>query len=585
MILQHRAGARAQRAYAWLGASERYEAALALLDERDGDPAERGWLLARLMRLRRHSDMRRALGYAERAHHLATLAGDAGLAAYSLFHQGHLRCRFNDLRQGLRQAAAGVAAQEALPAESRQRLAARRAAIGDPSEGREDAALLALWLSAAGRAADVVPLAERLLAEVSTSGVGGAYARWALAMVENFQGRWPEARQLFAEARAGFAALGRHFEAGQTAFIELIEAIVPYAADRPGLRERVAAEGEAAWQRTGDATAGESAAPFMRLPLLTLAGAWDEAWALGMAIRAGAGANRLYGIALLLPIARARGARAPAADLLREALPDGPATAPGDAWLATALLVQRAAAGLALDAGDLPQASAWLAAHDRWLAWSHAAWGRAGGALAWAAYHRAAGDVEAAHARATQALALAAEPRQALALLAAHRLLGELATAEGRHADARARLDAALALADACAAPYERALTLIAMAELRAARGERGGARRRLDEARRLCARLAARPALARIAALHCRVVGPDPSRSAARDAFPADLTAREVAVLRLIAAGRTNVAIATDLGISPNTVLHHVTHILTKTGAENRAAAVAFALRHGLVR
>ena len=61
------AGDRADRAYAWLTAAERSEAALALLDGSGGDAAERGWLCFRLARLRRYGDHRQALGYAERA--------------------------------------------------------------------------------------------------------------------------------------------------------------------------------------------------------------------------------------------------------------------------------------------------------------------------------------------------------------------------------------------------------------------------------------------------------------------------------------------------------------------------------------
>src|SRR5205823_4838318 len=105
-------------------------------------------------------------------------------------------------------------------------------------------------------------------------------------------------------------------------------------------------------------------------------------------------------------------------------------------------------------------------------------------------------DLPAAPARehAARALAEASAPRQPLALLAAQRLLGELDTAAGRHADAAAHLDAALALADACAAPYERALTLLAQAELRAATGDRPEAQALLHEVRAICTPLAAAP-------------------------------------------------------------------------------------------
>jgi DNA-binding CsgD family transcriptional regulator len=65
--------------------------------------------------------------------------------------------------------------------------------------------------------------------------------------------------------------------------------------------------------------------------------------------------------------------------------------------------------------------------------------------------------------------------------------------------------------------------------------------------------------------------------------AWPVGLTGREVEVLRLIAAGHSNRAIAQALLISPNTVLHHVSNIFTKTGVANRAEAAAYATRHGL--
>jgi DNA-binding CsgD family transcriptional regulator len=70
---------------------------------------------------------------------------------------------------------------------------------------------------------------------------------------------------------------------------------------------------------------------------------------------------------------------------------------------------------------------------------------------------------------------------------------------------------------------------------------------------------------------------------AAAAPAWPAGLTGREVEVLRLIAAGRSNRAIAEALFISPNTVLHHVSNIFAKTGVANRAEAAAYATRQGL--
>lgn len=64
----------------------------------------------------------------------------------------------------------------------------------------------------------------------------------------------------------------------------------------------------------------------------------------------------------------------------------------------------------------------------------------------------------------------------------------------------------------------------------------------------------------------------------------PAGLTAREVDVLRLIAAGRSNPEIARELFVSEATVKTHINHVFAKTGARDRAQAVRFAYQHGLV-
>ncbi|HET9494084.1 MAG TPA: tetratricopeptide repeat protein, partial [Chloroflexia bacterium] len=67
---------------------------------------------------------------------------------------------------------------------------------------------------------------------------------------------------------------------------------------------------------------------------------------------------------------------------------------------------------------------------------------------------------------------------------------------------------------------------------------------------------------------------------------YPDDLTEREIEVLRLIAAGRSNQEIASDLTLSLRTVERHISNIYQKIGATGRiarATATAYALRHGL--
>jgi DNA-binding NarL/FixJ family response regulator len=61
-------------------------------------------------------------------------------------------------------------------------------------------------------------------------------------------------------------------------------------------------------------------------------------------------------------------------------------------------------------------------------------------------------------------------------------------------------------------------------------------------------------------------------------------LTAREIEVLRLITAGRSNPGIAEALFISPRTAQTHVQNIFAKIGVGSRVEAAAFAIEQGLV-
>jgi len=72
--------------------------------------------------------------------------------------------------------------------------------------------------------------------------------------------------------------------------------------------------------------------------------------------------------------------------------------------------------------------------------------------------------------------------------------------------------------------------------------------------------------------------------RSRARRPRPAGLTARQVDVLRLVAAGRSNKEVAAALVISPRTAEHHVQGIYARIGASTRAGAAMFAMEHGLL-
>jgi DNA-binding NarL/FixJ family response regulator len=78
-------------------------------------------------------------------------------------------------------------------------------------------------------------------------------------------------------------------------------------------------------------------------------------------------------------------------------------------------------------------------------------------------------------------------------------------------------------------------------------------------------------------ASLDARAAGPGPT------APPDGLSAREVEVLTLIAAGRSNTEIAHELVLSNATIKSHINHIFAKIGARDRAQAVHYAYDHGL--
>lgn len=162
--------------------------------------------------------------------------------------------------------------------------------------------------------------------------------------------------------------------------------------------------------------------------------------------------------------------------------------------------------------------------------------------------------------------------------LVVDRLLGEIALREGDLPAASRYLAAAETLARREHLTWELAHTLDAQANLAlaiAGSHALGMARECLTEARDLLAQWEnnseARLLEARLAAL-------DQPAS-----LPAGLSAREVDVLRLVAQGWSNRAIALELSLSAKTIEHHLTSIYGKLAVDNRAAAAAFAVRQGL--
>ena len=61
------------------------------------------------------------------------------------------------------------------------------------------------------------------------------------------------------------------------------------------------------------------------------------------------------------------------------------------------------------------------------------------------------------------------------------------------------------------------------------------------------------------------------------------DLTSRELEILQLVIAGKTNKAIAGELYISPKTVEFHLENIYTKVGVRTRVMTVVWAIQNGM--
>ena len=88
------------------------------------------------------------------------------------------------------------------------------------------------------------------------------------------------------------------------------------------------------------------------------------------------------------------------------------------------------------------------------------------------------------------------------------------------------------------------------------------------------------------IRAVHAgmRRIPPDVAQQLAEHAADEAITARELDVLRMVAQGKANKTIASDLKIAEHTVKNHMKNILSKLGADDRTGAVVIAARRGYI-
>ena len=168
-------------------------------------------------------------------------------------------------------------------------------------------------------------------------------------------------------------------------------------------------------------------------------------------------------------------------------------------------------------------------------------------------------------------------------LISTDRLLGLLASTMGDSDSAMAHFEDAQAFCRKAGYRPELAWTCSDHAEALLRRDgpdDRVKAISLLDEALSLTEALRMEPLTERVTGL--RKMGDATSRPT--PSLPDGITQRELEVLRLIAAGSSNPMIAEKLVISINTVERHVSNILRKSQSANRAEAVAYAARHGLI-
>jgi len=179
-------------------------------------------------------------------------------------------------------------------------------------------------------------------------------------------------------------------------------------------------------------------------------------------------------------------------------------------------------------------------------------------------------DVDAARAATDELAEIAAQLAAPYLNALAAEASGAVQLAEGDPRAALARLRGAHRLWRELEAPYRaarvRVLIGVACREL----SDGSNAALEFEAARGVLEDLGARPDLERLARL-------------AGTPTPGGLSRRESEVLKLVAAGKTNRAIASELVISEKTVARHVSNIFTKLGVASRAEATAYAYKHGL--
>jgi DNA-binding CsgD family transcriptional regulator len=193
----------------------------------------------------------------------------------------------------------------------------------------------------------------------------------------------------------------------------------------------------------------------------------------------------------------------------------------------------------------------------------------------------AVGNLEEARAAALELEETAATLNgEALKAIAAH-ARGSIQLAEGNPHAVLALARRAFGIWQRLGAPYLAARLRVLLARACMALGDAEGARLELQCANEVFEQLGAVPDMAAVKAL---VAGLEDAARESRVNSTHGLTERELQVLRLVATGKTNKAIARELSLSEKTIDRHVSNIFTKIDVPSRAAATAFAYERKLI-
>lgn len=574
----------ARRAEHWLGAREPTSARLALAEAAAESCAVHAYRDAAQFSRRAleiwttGEDEEGRVATLERLGSCAELAGDLADAARAWREVADARsARSDDLGLGVaqRHLATVLELQAAWePAvDAREAAAAAFVTAGRPDEAATERLSAASHLQSAGRLASALRLVELARPEAATAGRADLEAR-AMGLEGAVRAKLGDVDAGRALAREGLSlALAHNLPGAAAETYQKLATVLENASDYVGAR--------AAYETAFDFCQARGVSGMAEVCMGCLAyilrqtGEWDRALRICDEVLAGLDsplAARVVAYSQIGLIQSMRGNLAAA----RQPLSDAGAQAARAEFLVAELEAAYGVARVHALEGRTEAAvercrfilQRWRTSDDRHYAVP---------TLRWCSTHLASAGQPADSRACAEALAeIAAETGGTEALAALAHALGESALVDGDAPAAARQFSQALDLLDGVEVPFDRAETEVRAAVALAASGERDAAVEHLRAAFRTARRLGAAP-LAEVVVRQLGGLGESVERRLgvrAADAMRGGLSRRELEVLRLVAAGRTNREIAGLLVLSQRTVDMHVRNILGKLGCRGRLEA-----------